>query len=376
MIKKYISRLRTGKPAHEEPVAPKKAAEQPAAVEKPTPQKLPNAPLPLMQFAKEMPVLAANAVSGQFKLSFILIVYKMPDQAEKTLHSLSAAYQQGVTEQDYEVIVVENESSDVLGEERACQYGNNVRYFLRQETLSTPVPAINFGASEASGSHICIMIDGARMVTPGVVSYMRAAASLCESPVISVPGYHLGPKVQQQSMLEGYDRAEEKRLLDSVQWPEDGYRLFEIGCLSGSSAAGFFKPVGESNCICVTRELYQQAGGFDEQFTETGGGQVNLDFYKRCAELEETTLVTLLGEGSFHQFHGGITTGTKGDERKQAMIDHFAQYAALRGGPYCPPAKRSIYLGAIPDNALRFIRHGANTVIKSNKLAESVKKPE
>ena len=68
---------------------------------------------------------------------------------------------------------------------------------------------------------------------------------------------------------------------------------------------------------------------YDPGFTETGGGQCNLDLHKRAVELPETVLVTLIGEGSFHQFHGGITTGTKGEERLKAMQDHFNQYAAL-----------------------------------------------
>ena len=130
-------------------------------------------------------------------ISFVLIVYKMPDQAEKTLYSLSTRYQRGVTESDYEVIVVENSSNAPLGEERACQYGSNVRYFYREETLPTPVPAVNFGASQARGTHITIMVDGARMLSPGVLSYTLAATRLDRMAVVAVPGYHLGKKLQQ-----------------------------------------------------------------------------------------------------------------------------------------------------------------------------------
>ena len=44
-------------------------------------------------------------------VSFVVIVYDMPLQAEKTLQSLTPQYQDGVSERDYEVIVVENESA-------------------------------------------------------------------------------------------------------------------------------------------------------------------------------------------------------------------------------------------------------------------------
>ena len=121
--------------------------------------KMKNSPIPIHRFADEIALPMIPLEGPKHKISFVVIVYKMPDQAEKTLYSLSTAYQRGVSEADYEVIVVENASSAVLGEQRACQYAGNVRYFYREETLPTPVPAVNFGASEASGSHITIMVD-------------------------------------------------------------------------------------------------------------------------------------------------------------------------------------------------------------------------
>jgi len=326
--------------------------------------KLKNSPIPVHRFRSNVELPLAPKQGPQNRISFVVIVYKMPDQAEKTLYSLSAQYQRGVSEDEYEVIVVENASTAELGEQRACQYGNNVRYFHRKETLPTPVPAVNFGASQAAGSHVCIMVDGARMLTPSVVSYMLAATRLHPGAVVALPGYHLGPKLQQKSMLEGYCNEVEAELLASIDWPNDGYRLFEISCLSGTSGSGYFKPIGESNCYCVPQPLWQRVGGFDPAFTETGGGQVNLDFFKRTVELPETVLVILPGEGSFHQFHGGITTGTQGESRVKSMDDHFNQYAQLRGGPYESPTKRPIYLGSFPDSAMKFVEHGAVQAMK------------
>jgi hypothetical protein len=319
---------------------------------------LPNAPIHVPRFDPEVAIPAPAFDARRPRVSFIVIVYRMPDQAEKTLHSLSTHYQRGVTEEDYEVIVVENSSDAVLGEARACQFGGNVRYVYREEHLPTPVPAVNFGAGLATGSHISVMVDGARMLSPGVVSYTLAATRLHPRSLIAVPGYHLGHKLQQRSMLEGYCEAVESELLASINWPQDGYRLFEIACLSGTSGSGYFKPIGESNCFCVPREVWDTLGGFDPAFTETGGGQVNLDFYKRAVELPDTLLVILMGEGSFHQFHGGITTGTRGRDRIKSMDDHFNQYAALRGGPYRSPVKRPVYLGSLPDSAMKFMHHG------------------
>lgn len=329
---------------------------------------IPNSPRPVFFFDQKMPTISPREPLPTLPidkplLSIIVMVYKMSAQAKKTLLSLSTQYQQGVSEGAYEVIVVENESTDNLSEEEVRQFGSNFRYFRRQETRPSPVFSVNFAARQAKGEMIGVMIDGARMVTPGVVSWILAARRLSPNAIAAVPGYHLGAKVQQEAAKSGYNAETEQQLLDSINWPHDGYKLFNISVLSGTSANGVFKPIGESNLLCLPRAIWDELGGCDERFDETGGGQVNLDLYKRACELPQTLLVMLLGEGTFHQFHGGITTGgTKDEERYQVMLDHFAQYASIRGESYQAPLKRCIYLGAVPDSAQKFIYTGSQRV--------------
>ncbi len=328
---------------------------------------IPFSPLPTALCAEAMPCIPAAAeplqhLDGAPRLSVIVIVYRMPRQAMNTLRSLAAGYQRGVTPADYEVLVVENESAEMLDAAAVAALGPQFRYYARREVEPTPVHAINYAASLARANMIAVMIDGARLLSPGVVSYALAAQRLTRDAIVAVPGYHLGEKLQQEAMLAGYDENVERELLARIDWPADGYRLFEISCLSGTSAGGWFKPMGESNFVAVSRELWHRLGGFDPRFNETGGGQVNLDFYKRACELPDTVPVVLAGEGSFHQFHGGITTGQAGEIRRAIMAAHFAQYAGLRGGPYKPPDKRPIVLGAFPDNAMKTVELAARTV--------------
>jgi hypothetical protein len=326
---------------------------------------IPFAPVPVKRFAPAMPLLAREPASGGCLLSVVVVVYDMPRQALNTVRSLVAPYQRGVSSEQFEIIVVENASARNMDREALAALGPNVVYHLRQESEPTPVHAANFGIEQARGRQVALLIDGARMVTPGLLHYFLAADRLGEAVVVATPSYHLGRKVQQRAMLEGYGEEEEQRLLASVDWPADGYRLFEISCLSRTSMGGIFRPFGESNCLAAPRALLRAIGGFDPRFNETGGGQANLDLYKRLVELEQTQLVVLPGEGSFHQFHGGVTTGQEGAARHQAMVDHFAQYAALRGGAYVPPDKRPIYLGPVPDSAVRFIRNSGNMLMET-----------
>lgn len=289
-------------------------------------------------------------------LSLIVVVYKMPRQAANTLYTLSPAYQREVAEEDYEVILVENSSAAPLGETAATQYAGNVNYFYRQETRHTPVPAALFGVTQARGNILAMMIDGARMVSPGLVHTILGASRTSPNAVVAVPGYHLGYKLQQEAVNQGYDEAEELRLLEGISWQEDGYRLFDIACVSGSCKSGFFRPNAESNCLCLPRHIWEAVGGIDPRFTETGGGQANPDLYKRVCELPQTDLIITPGEGSFHQFHGGVTTGTLGEERERHMHNHFEQYKSLRGSYYKAPTTQARLYGKVPPNAMRFMR--------------------
>lgn len=296
------------------------------------------------------------------RLSIVVIVYKMPDQAEKTLYSLSPLYQQGVSERDYEVIVVENHSDRLLGGERATRHAGNVRYFHRQETQRTPVHAINFGAAQARGSHVAIMIDGARMLTPGALRLALDAFRIAPDAAVSAPGYHIGHKLQQVAVNEGYNEAAEAELLGSIEWPRDGYRLFDIAVLSGSCQGGFFQSNYESNFIAMSLKKWKALGGMDSRYNDFGGGNANLDLYKRLLEFPNTPFYMLFGEGSFHQFHGGVTTGTRKAERDVIYKQLDDQDRALRGDDRAPPSVRPILFGTPHPSVYRFIRHSLDKV--------------
>jgi len=211
------------------------------------------------------------------------------------------------------------------------------------------------------------MVDGARMVTPGLVAGIIKGHKLEEDTVVSVPGYHLGRQLQQNSVELGYGFDEEYALLQKIGWPMKGYRLFEIACFSGSCTAGIFRPNSESNCISVPRHIWYRLGGFDRRFTLPGGGLLNLDFYRRACEASGVQHVVLMGEGTFHQFHEGVTTGGIDRLKREVLLEQFeAQYTALRGESYQCPQTEPIYLGQLSPEVERFIRLSINT-----RLAEA-----
>jgi hypothetical protein len=57
-----------------------------------------------------------------------------------------------------------------------------------------------------------------------------------------------------------------------------------------------------------------------------------LDFFKRALQDSSIDPVMLIGEGSFHQFHGGTATNVPPDEHPWAAF--AKEYEQIRGEPY------------------------------------------
>lgn len=287
--------------------------------------------------------------------SIIVVVFNMQREAPRTLFILTADYQ-NIAPDWYEVLVVDNGSTPPLGRDTVLAISEHFKYVYLEPDHPSLAHALNAGARLARGRMLGFMIDGARMLSPGVVQYAIRAARAYQHPVVSTVGFHLGPKSQQASTQEGYNQEQEDQLLNSVDWRRDGYALFQIAAFAGSSRHGWFAPLAESNCVFVTRSTFEALGGFDEAFDYPGGGLVNLDFYRRACERPETELVLLLGEGSFHQYHGGATTGPATHETASSWGELAAQYRRIRGRDYRTPRIRCNYLGHVPPSVYPSVR--------------------
>ena len=79
----------------------------------------------------------------------------MQREAARTLFSLSPSYQKPAAD-NYEVIVVENGSSERLEGKEVRRLGANFRYFYFEAKTPSPAEAINFGVSMARGEMVGI----------------------------------------------------------------------------------------------------------------------------------------------------------------------------------------------------------------------------
>ncbi len=283
----------------------------------------------------------------------------MQRELPRTIRSLSPPMQSGVAVSDYEIIVVDNGSTRPFDEDGCRQWGADFRVIKVDPEIAqvSPAHAINCGIAQARGELIGVMIDGARMASPGLVKFAMMANKLSDRTVILTLGFHLGSEVQMTSVLKGYNQDEEDRLLAQVRWTEDGYRLFDIAVLTGSSQEGWFGAIAESNAIFMRKPLWNELGGLDEKFKAPGGGLVNLDTLARAVRLPQVSVVTLLGEGTFHQVHGGVATNATYN-----TWDAFhAEYKKIRGHAFETPTYQSIYLGSVPLITLASIENSARS---------------
>lgn len=298
-------------------------------------------------------------------ISIVIVVHNMQRAALRTLHSFTASYQ-GISPDVYEVIVVENGSDQPLSRQQVEAFGPNFRYFILHDPSPSPVGALNFGVKQSKGRMVALMIDGAHIVTPGVLKYALRALKAYKNPVVSILPLHIGPQMQRLSIREGYSEQVEDSLLQQINWPKKGYKLFTISSLIGSFAGGWFLPLGESNCIFLLRRTYDEIGGFDERFDVPGGGFANLDFYYRLCEHSTTDLVVLLGEGSFHQIHGGVSTNSADEEIFQNNLARWKeQYKAIRGKDWKPSSRKPECWGQIVPEAVPFLWHFAERMMEN-----------
>lgn len=281
-------------------------------------------------------------------LSVVVVFYNMAREARRTLHSLSRAYQRDLDGRSYEVVVVENGSApdQRLGEETVRSFGPEFRYLDRgADADPSPTTALNAGIAASRGDVVALMIDGAHVLTPRVLHYGLLGIDAYGSAIVATQAWYVGPGQQGELMEAGYDQPAEDALFEGISWPADGYRLFDIGHIAGDR--DWLDGLWESNCLFVRRSQLEQVGGFDDGFAMAGGGYANLDLYERLGASADVEIVTILGEGSFHQVHGGTTTNQADPAERRRRVHGYAEhYAELRGRPFIGPEKPVRYVGA------------------------------
>lgn len=267
------------------------------------------------------------------RLTIIVVVHRMARQAANCIWSLTADRQQNVSAADYKIVVIENESDDVLGKDAAESMGANVHWFLSKARTQTPVFALGRGLLAGRTEHVGAVLDAAYIFTPRVVELTIVAARLAPNPVIAVPTYHLGEGQQHQTSREGYGEERERKLLDELDWRVDPYRLFQAAVPAPGNERGYLLPMAESGAVFVRRELLTTLQPELERFWMPGGGHVATYLLHEACRSDDAELIVLAGEGAFHQYHGGLLTSHHEDRAAVASRASLS-LASIAGGPF------------------------------------------
>lgn len=293
-----------------------------------------------MLFKKKL----ASQETRQPLISVVVIAYNMARELPRTIESLLPPFQRGIAPGEVEIIIMDNGSAVPMDTDIIAAWPDYVRYHHVTDAQGSPAQALNDGVALARADWVCPAIDGARMASATLFASAKKLMAADDNPVIATPGYHFGAAVQHISVHDGYDQTAEDRLLASVDWRSDPKRLFDIACPAGSSEGLFLEPLAESNLLVLRKDFYTRLGGYETRFDIPGGGLVNLDFFKRAVEHESSDYVLLIGEGSFHQFHGGAATAHMNGDLWQRYAD---QYRTIRGDDYAKPETPPIVFGAM-----------------------------
>jgi hypothetical protein len=290
-------------------------------------------------------------------LSIVVNFFNNRREAENTLHSITRGYQQVPPGIPYEVIAIDNGSSQPLSPERVSAFGPEFRYRFVSTSSVSPVEAINVACRDAVGDEILVVIDGAHILSPGILNRAIDAFSLFTSPFVATVPFHLGPKHQNQSVVEGYNQVAEDQTLRQYDWRRNGYELFKVAGAFADASGGWFGCLFESGCFGMRKIDYLTLGGFDERFQTPGGGLTNLDFFSRALSHKQLDYVVLLGEGTFHQFHGGVASNATTESHPWPMFDE--EYRRIRGAPYQQVFRRPYQLGVIRNETLHVVKASA-----------------
>lgn len=259
-----------------------------------------------------IPLVPAGGAAAP-ELSIVVVFFDMAREGPRTLISLVPPYQQGLEGVDYEIIGIEHGSRRPLAVPDLPALRRRLRMIQLPEAPVSPVRAINAAVRQhCRGRYVMICIDGARIASSHLLRQSLAACRSLRQPLVLTLAWHLGSEVQALAVPKGYTREREDALLTGIGWPAHPDRLFEIAVFAGSSGNGYFLPISESNAFTLERDAFLASGGYQEAFVSPGGGLANLEVLTRLVAAHTGSIVTLIGDGTFHQHHGGAATSHQG----------------------------------------------------------------
>ena len=88
--------------------------------------------------------------------------------------------------------MVDNGSEVPLTPRMLEQFGPEFRLVKAPDPTVSPAPALNLGIRESRAELVGVIVDGARMCSPGVLAGVHRAVGIGTTAFVTVLGWHLG----------------------------------------------------------------------------------------------------------------------------------------------------------------------------------------
>jgi len=281
---------------------------------------------------------------NEINLHVYVTGYNMENEINNTLFSILCY--QFKSKVDYRVSVLDNGSSPPM---KIRGFGDQLDLHYIENASISPLAAMNSLIAKGESEFICVVLDGARLWSPGVMRQFYKSVSENRNLPATVTAFHLGPVHQSMSKDFGYDKQTEEIMLERLNWKKNGYKLFDVSVLAGANPDGEKGEMNESCCLFLRRSLWNQLGGFNEKFLSSGGGFGTLDLFSRLMLETNGEINVLSGEGNFHQIHGGISTSSN-----PPINEWEFEYFVINGVAYTKPTVNPVL---IKSNALKSVTH-------------------
>ncbi len=254
-------------------------------------------------------------------VSIVIPTFRHGWELGEVMFSLEEA-QIDIKPEEYEIIICNDDPTDLITRQVAIdnfKKFKNVRYVEIYDAdevgITNGARCANVGVkSYAKGGIIVFVIDSTRIFTPRIIAKTKKAFLAKGRRIITtIYPYHIG----HMSNEPGWTPEACRKMMDSIGWKDDPYRLFTIKADTYISKTGVIK---ESTFQGMAKETFMEVGGSEESFKSWGVH--NIDFWRRCTlpypvdgkqvidvpgqwskvgiNLE---IILLEGEGSFHIHH-------------------------------------------------------------------------
>ncbi len=233
------------------------------------------------------------------KFSFVIPTYNNKVLLKNTLEALN--YQKGYCREDYEVIVVDDGSSDNTYEYiKDVNRNYPMKYlYLERDSDSCRSRTRNYGWKNSSGEFI-VFIDSDIVVKENYLQELDRCFALSTDMLVT------GPRLMLDRQT-GFDDIGSKKIFEKFYFDTKKYHLLEYryylySIASYNANAGLCPWIQVYSCnLAVPKVWLKKVGGFDENFKEWGIEDLEIGYslYKNGIGLVFDYKLEVL-----HQYHG------------------------------------------------------------------------